>query len=102
MLSDRVREKKNNMLLQQPLVFKNEDGRMSIPGLKWEPWQSSQARDMVGGVGSVGYSVARLPILQEKKAKHIGGGVTLYLKDNMKCNGIKMFQGKEVCIGTPS
>lgn len=55
----------------------------------------------MGGVGSVGYGVAKLPILQEKKAGHIGGGVTLYLKDNMKCNGIKMFQGKEACSGTP-
>lgn len=90
--------KNKTMLLQQHLVFKNEDGRMSIPGLKWEPWQSSHPRDMVGGVESVGYGVARLQILQEKKAGHIGGGVTLYLKDIMKCNGIKMFQGKEALV----
>ena len=48
----------------------------------------------------MGYGVARLPALQEEKAGHIGGGVTLYLKDNMKCTGIKMSQGKEVCGGT--
>lgn len=50
----------------------------------------------------MGYGVARLPTLQEEKAGHIGGGVMLYLKDNVKCNGIKMFQGREVCGGTPS
>lgn len=50
----------------------------------------------------MGYGVARLPTLQEEKAGHIGGGVMLYLKDNVKCNGIKRFQGKEVCGGTPS
>lgn len=103
MLSDRAREKKNNpCFYKQHLLLKNEDGRMSIPGLRWEPWQSSHPRDIVGGIGSVGYGVARLPILQEKKARHIGGGVTLYLKDNLKCNGIKMLQGKEAHNGTPS
>lgn len=44
----------------------------------------------------MGYSVARLPTLEDEKAGHIGGGVTRYLKDNTKCNGIKMFQGKGV------
>lgn len=94
--------KNKPMLLQQHLLLKNEDGRMSIPGLRWEPWQSSHPRDTVGGIGSVGYGVARLPILQEKKGRHIGAGVTLYLRNNMKWNGIKMFQGKEACNGTPS
>lgn len=60
--------KSKPMLLQQHLVFKNEDGRLSIPGHKWEPWQSSHPRAMVGGVGSVGYGVARLPVSQERKA----------------------------------
>lgn len=50
----------------------------------------------------MGYGVARLPTLQDEKTGHIGGGLTLYLKDNMKCNGTKMFQGKEVCSGTPN
>ena len=50
----------------------------------------------------MGYGVARLPTLQEEKAGHIGGGVTLYLKDNKKRNGTKIFKGREVCSGTPS
>lgn len=49
----------------------------------------------------MGYGVARLPTLQDEKAGHIGGGVMLYLKDS-KCNGRKMFQGKDVCSGNPN
>lgn len=46
------------------------------------------------------YSVARLPTLQEEKAVHIGGGVTLCLKDNTKYNGIKVFKEKR-CATEP-
>lgn len=50
----------------------------------------------------MGYGVAKLPTSQDEKARRVGGGVMLNLEGNKNCNGRRMFQGKEVCSGTPN